>query len=135
MGDAEMALISCPECSREISDSAKACPHCGYPLVEVLKKENSISTKENIKINKTGVTGNAFRTTADKITGIILVLLLFGLIYGISSCAESCGNSTPSNATGLPADPKDMTNKQYQQYKEWEAKQDQKQWEDSKAFQ
>lgn len=26
-----MALISCPECSREISDKAAACPHCGCP--------------------------------------------------------------------------------------------------------
>ncbi len=27
-----MALINCPECSREVSDQAAACPHCGYPL-------------------------------------------------------------------------------------------------------
>jgi cation transport ATPase len=25
-----MALIRCRECSREISDTAKSCPHCGY---------------------------------------------------------------------------------------------------------
>ncbi len=25
-----MALIKCPECGKEISDSAKQCPHCGY---------------------------------------------------------------------------------------------------------
>ena len=27
-----MALIKCPECGKEVSDSAKSCPHCGYPL-------------------------------------------------------------------------------------------------------
>lgn len=27
-----MALINCPECGREVSDQAKACIHCGYPL-------------------------------------------------------------------------------------------------------
>lgn len=27
-----MALISCPECRREVSDKAPACPHCGYPI-------------------------------------------------------------------------------------------------------
>lgn len=27
-----MALISCPECGKQISDAAKACIHCGYPL-------------------------------------------------------------------------------------------------------
>ena len=27
-----MALIRCPECGREISDQADACPGCGYPI-------------------------------------------------------------------------------------------------------
>ena len=27
-----MALIKCPECGKEISDKAKACPNCVYPL-------------------------------------------------------------------------------------------------------
>lgn len=27
-----MALISCPECGKEISDKALACPHCGNPM-------------------------------------------------------------------------------------------------------
>ena len=32
-----MALIKCPECGKEVSDSAPTCPHCGY----VLKKTPS----------------------------------------------------------------------------------------------
>ena len=27
-----MALIKCPECAREVSSHAPACPACGYPL-------------------------------------------------------------------------------------------------------
>ena len=27
-----MALIYCPECRKEASDRARACPHCGYPF-------------------------------------------------------------------------------------------------------
>ncbi len=27
-----MALIKCPECGKEISDKASACPNCGMPL-------------------------------------------------------------------------------------------------------
>ena len=27
-----MSLIKCPECGKEISDKAVACPHCGYPV-------------------------------------------------------------------------------------------------------
>lgn len=30
-----MALISCPECGREISDAASSCPHCGYVINKV----------------------------------------------------------------------------------------------------
>ncbi|MDO4841511.1 MAG: ribosomal protein L7/L12 [Phoenicibacter congonensis] len=29
-----MALITCPECGKQISDKAPACIHCGYPLQE-----------------------------------------------------------------------------------------------------
>ncbi len=29
-----MALIKCPECGKEISDQAKACPNCGCPINE-----------------------------------------------------------------------------------------------------
>lgn len=27
-----MALINCPECNKEISDTARSCPHCGYKM-------------------------------------------------------------------------------------------------------
>lgn len=27
-----MALINCPECSKQISDQTNTCPHCGYPI-------------------------------------------------------------------------------------------------------
>lgn len=29
-----MALIKCPECGKEVSDKANACPNCGYPINE-----------------------------------------------------------------------------------------------------
>ena len=31
-----MALIHCPECGREVSRAAAACPQCGYPVAERL---------------------------------------------------------------------------------------------------
>ncbi len=33
-----MALIECNECHKQISDSASACPHCGYPRKWYLQK-------------------------------------------------------------------------------------------------
>lgn len=32
-----MALIKCPECSKEISDKSKICIYCGYPIVNTNK--------------------------------------------------------------------------------------------------
>ena len=32
-----MALINCPECGKEISDTANKCPHCGYVRKSILK--------------------------------------------------------------------------------------------------
>lgn len=33
-----MALIKCPECNKEISDTAKRCPNCGYKFPTNAKK-------------------------------------------------------------------------------------------------
>ena len=30
-----MALIYCNECGSKISDVAKVCPHCGYPIQQI----------------------------------------------------------------------------------------------------
>ena len=27
-----MAIIACPECSREVSELARSCPYCGFPV-------------------------------------------------------------------------------------------------------
>ena len=29
-----MALIKCPECGHDVSDTAETCPNCGYRLKE-----------------------------------------------------------------------------------------------------
>ena len=37
-----VALINCPECGKEISDKAFACPNCGFPI-------NTISNEKDVK--------------------------------------------------------------------------------------
>ncbi len=46
-----MALIKCPECGKEISDSAKNCPQCGYPLhtEEAENQDEQSNSKEEVK--------------------------------------------------------------------------------------
>lgn len=40
-----MAIINCPECGKEISDTASRCVHCGYSLKKVKKERKKISKK------------------------------------------------------------------------------------------
>ncbi|MGM9564269.1 MAG: zinc-ribbon domain-containing protein [Faecousia sp.] len=35
-----MAMIVCPECGKDISDKAKKCVYCGYPLANTPEKSN-----------------------------------------------------------------------------------------------
>ena len=49
-----MALITCPECGKEVSDQAEVCIHCGYPL----KKLNA-KTQEPVNMTATPVNNTA----------------------------------------------------------------------------
>ncbi|WP_034486782.1 zinc ribbon domain-containing protein [Butyrivibrio fibrisolvens] len=40
-----MALINCPDCNNQVSDEAKTCPHCGYPLYKNHAGKNDIEKK------------------------------------------------------------------------------------------
>lgn len=59
-----MALIKCPECGKEISDKAKACPGCGYTRsinerkreTRKEKKPLSVKLKKRIKLISIGFT-------------------------------------------------------------------------------
>lgn len=42
-----MALVKCPECTKEISSSAKACPHCGHPMIEIQDVEGENIENQN----------------------------------------------------------------------------------------
>lgn len=41
-----MALIKCPECGKEISSKADACPNCGFPLDAMEDQDDSNQTEE-----------------------------------------------------------------------------------------
>lgn len=49
-----MALIKCPECNKEISDKAKHCPHCGYPIIadSVVQFSSTVNLNNDEKFNK-----------------------------------------------------------------------------------
>ena len=80
-----MALITCPECNREVSDQAKLCPHCGYKLPRTKKELSPIQKKKLALV----------------IVGVVLVFVAIGAGYFFLSprTVEWCCYHRISDAT------------------------------------
>jgi hypothetical protein len=39
-------LIPCPECARQVSDRAKACPDCGFPVSEHVAEQRELARRQ-----------------------------------------------------------------------------------------
>lgn len=55
-----MALIKCPECSNQISDKAKICIKCGYPISELISTHDKTTEDNVVDINA------AFKDNSDQ---------------------------------------------------------------------
>ena len=74
-----MALIDCAECSKQISDKATACPHCGSPLAAAAP--GGVVLESAPAIVTTQETGKAHKVV-QLIGGAIVIL-------GIVSCVAA----------------------------------------------
>ena len=75
-----MALINCPECGKEISSKAKACPHCGYPITrynKFIKNKSEKLKKKRIKFKDIFTR----KTITIVFMSIIFFVLLFFILY------------------------------------------------------
>jgi hypothetical protein len=71
-----MALINCPECKQQISDTAPTCPHCGF-VQKATPVESSGIRQQPVTIEKTSKTW--------KLVMIVAVLVfLIGALLGAS---------------------------------------------------
>ena len=84
-----MALITCPECKKEISDKSTVCIHCGYPIN--LEKTNIVSSVEECKdmqtaTSKTDVSQviNVQKYKKIIISIVIIVAVIICIIYGLN---------------------------------------------------
>ena len=90
-----MALIKCPECGTEVSDKAKACPRCAYPIAEIASrgkiriKLNPIHGRQRVSIfegEKTiwqGFTGDIAELKIDNPT-TVMIRYHYGMNGGIA---------------------------------------------------
>ena len=70
-----MALIICPECQKQISSHAAACPHCGYPVQEHLNSDlGAVAPLQEPQLKKS------------KKKLVILLSILACLILGAAGC-------------------------------------------------
>lgn len=70
-----MALIKCPECHHEVSDTAETCPHCGYRLMhqmQVIPKAMKIYERDH----KERQIGNVIGGIVSIIVGIVFFCLI-----------------------------------------------------------
>lgn len=78
-----MALVSCPECGKEISDSSNACIHCGYVLA---KKKSLVEIAKEYKSKLIPI-------------GAILLVIILGVslfatgIIGMSSAERAASSN------------------------------------------
>lgn len=68
-----MALINCPECGKEISDTAQSCPHCGYPIVSKETVNISAAPKTISNISKKRLRVLAIAIICLIIVGIVCI--------------------------------------------------------------
>ena len=79
-----MTLIKCKECNKEISDKAKSCPHCGFPIEETQNIENT---------NNVIMQNNLIKIPINKEKCSIISIILFILFsFVMYLCFISYGN-------------------------------------------
>ena len=69
-----MALIKCPECKKQVSDSAETCPHCGYKLKETSVEKHIISKNKGMFI--------AVLITLPMVFGVSMYFFIDGIDWG-----------------------------------------------------
>lgn len=93
-----MALIKCPECGKEISDKAAACPNCGYPIASEKQGDNPQLSPvsgardyapQEMKAKKPLKKG-------DKILISIFAAACILIVIGISIAVNNNGDTSPT---------------------------------------
>lgn len=82
-----MALVKCPECDKEISSIAEACPHCGRPMktghrtVEQTSKRLKLQKPLSVLIAIIGLLLVLTDLDGSQMGGVGILLMFIGLIW------------------------------------------------------
>lgn len=125
-----MALINCPECGKEISDKAPACPHCGCPVVIAPPEptEDDIRKQTIERLNAQEQTSKAKRKrTTLLIIGIVIAVCAIAVLIVLRNSSpkhdfhnlkdiiegEVCVISDDGKTMRIDTNPDDIKDKSY----------------------
>ena len=78
-----MALIKCPECGKDLSTAAKACPHCGFVPTKIEKSYVALESNEHSPIvTDTQATQNKNTKSFSPIAILLLIFIIFLSVLG-----------------------------------------------------
>ncbi len=80
-------MINCPECSKQISETAKTCPHCGCDVKQAQKKKKQQQAID--EWNKM----SPEQKTKSTIIGLVVIALIIALIVGVTQCSGNNSNT------------------------------------------
>lgn len=82
-----MALLTCPDCRREVSDLAPACPGCGRPLQSStrLNEPPRVAPLQvsHVSHRETGTFAKSFGNTSGRMLGCLTVIVIWGVLGAI----------------------------------------------------
>lgn len=86
-----MALITCPECQKEISSLVPTCPHFGCPLSQ-LESESPDSTVDSQETSTNTSNREPLPHSVFVVIGAAALIIVATLIYGISVSTVTASN-------------------------------------------
>lgn len=112
-----MAIIHCPECAKEVSNTAVACPNCGHPLAPPAIERETIVREAPPVIEKEGFPNWVFIPLA--VLGIVVIFFLIILFQNkepettninistdrTADLPETTRKSTPTTEVVVPSNP------------------------------
>ena len=93
-----MALISCPECGREVSDQAPTCPHCGTPIARPAPPPPQ-TPPPAVPPQPAKKKTSCFTLGCAGVLGVGLILFILALIGGGGSTYRSTSPPPPPEKT------------------------------------
>ena len=95
-----MSLIYCPECAKEVSNTAVACPNCGHPLAPPSVERKTIIREAPPVVEKEGFPNWIFIPLA--VLGIVVIFLLIVLFRNQDDTDRTNVNITAGRTVDVP---------------------------------